>query len=214
MGQFSRTETEKINHVVLDCSIRRFTVYETQAYIKEHLLSYPTVRNYRRRQRDSAQQWIANLAKSKRASYIACYRERIEEVEIIQRKLWEMINNPHIGPGTRVNAAETLLKCTEQLIQLYDCLPLVNAIRDYGCGYDHDYDHNQDSLPLYPSSSSSSSLPSPLSHIPRSPCLTRRPLYDSDDKDKDRDKDNNSGFSDNDNDSDNDSHNDNDSEDN
>jgi len=70
-----------------DCNIMRFTVYETQAYIKERLqidVSYETVRNYRYKQKGSAQQWIAKLAKSKRADYIAQYRERIEEVETIQ----------------------------------------------------------------------------------------------------------------------------------
>lgn len=47
----------------------------------------------------------------------------------------------------------------------------MNAIRDYGCGYDHDKDKDQH-LPLYPSSS--------LSYVPSKPCLTRKPLYDSD----------------------------------
>jgi hypothetical protein len=141
MGQFSQIDTERINQVVLDANIRRFTVYETQLYIKEHLhidISYPTVRNYRRRQRDSAQQWIAKLAKSKRADYLAQYKARIDEVDALQRKLWGIINNPQISPRVQVEAAGTLLHCIEQMISLYDCMPLVNAIRDFGCGYDHD----------------------------------------------------------------------------
>lgn len=88
MGHFSRTQTEQINNAVNDCNIFRFTVFETQAYIKERLdidVSYETVRNYRYQQKSSANAWIKKLARSKRADYIAQYRERIEEVEKVQR---------------------------------------------------------------------------------------------------------------------------------
>jgi len=134
MGQFSRTQTESINHAVADCSIMRLTVGETQEWIKQNLnidVSYETVRNYRYRQKGSAMQWIKHLARSKRADYIYQYKERIDEVETVQRKLWEIMNAPETGPATKVKAAEALLHCSDHLCSFYDAMPVVNAMGDY-----------------------------------------------------------------------------------
>ena len=136
-GQFSRVQIEQINHAVSDCNIMRFTIGETVDYIKSHLqidLSYETVKNYKRRQRDSAQQWITNLAKSRRADYIAQYRERIEEIEKVQNELWNIINKPQTPSATQVKAAEALMHCTVHLIEIYDAMPLVKAMKDYTDG--------------------------------------------------------------------------------
>jgi hypothetical protein len=204
VGHVTLENAEQIRQYVLDCSIRRLTSQETAEYLRQK--GYPvdvrTVKRYRARIRQSAQSWIANLAKSKRGDYLAQYHERILEIYGLQKKLWEVINDENIGPHNRIEAAAKVLDCSKQLVALFDCLPLVNAIRDYGCGYDHD---NNKDLPLYPSSSS------PLSHIPSRPCLTRRRLYhdndsdNADNDDKSKDKDNNSDFSNSDNDSDSDS---------
>jgi hypothetical protein len=150
VGQFSQIQAEQIKQCVLDGSIKRFTVYETQLYIKQTLgisLSLATVKNYKAKSRLQAQNWIGKLAKSKRADYIAEYKARIDEVMRCQKTLWEIIDDKSTGPRTRVEACSKLLNCTEQLISLYDCLPIVNAVRDYGCGYDHDKDMPR---PLYP----------------------------------------------------------------
>jgi hypothetical protein len=45
---------------------------------------------------------------------------------------------------TKVEACGKLLNCTEALIQLYDCLPVINAIQDYGCGYNHGLGHDHE----------------------------------------------------------------------
>jgi hypothetical protein len=73
---------------------------------------------------------------------------RIDEIMHCQRTLWEIIDDKSTGPRARVEAIGKLLNCTDALIALYDCLPLINAIRDWGCGYDHDKDKPR---PLYQS---------------------------------------------------------------
>lgn len=147
MGQFTPIQTEQIKQCVLDCSIKRFTIYETQQYIKQTLgisLSCKTVKNYKARLRLQAQSWIGKLARSKRADYISCYRDRILEIEALQRNLWTVkADDKRTGPRTQVDASRALLDCTRALVELYDCVPLISAIRDYGCGYDHD---NKDML--------------------------------------------------------------------
>jgi hypothetical protein len=139
VGNVTPENAERIRQHVLDCSIRRFTTQETAEYLKQKGLPVDvrTVKRYRARIRESAQNWIAKLAKSKRADYIAEYKERIDEVQLYKRELLKLLDDETVDAHTKVEAIGKLLDCTGQQIQLYDCMPLVNAIRDYGCGYDH-----------------------------------------------------------------------------
>jgi hypothetical protein len=112
----------------------RLTVGETQEYIKQNLkldVSYKTVRNYRYKQKGSAMAWIKSLARSKRADYVYQYKERIDEVQSVQRKLWEILNNPHANLGVQVKAAEALLHCSSELCSFFDAMPIVNSMSDY-----------------------------------------------------------------------------------
>jgi hypothetical protein len=93
-------------------------------------ITIPTIKNYAATVREQSQKWISKLAKSRRAEYIAQYRERIQEVEAVQRKLWSLMR-PDTSPRTQVEACGKLLDCTSQLIELYDSLPVISAIRDY-----------------------------------------------------------------------------------
>jgi hypothetical protein len=108
-----------------------------------HPVDVRTVKRYRARIRESAQNWVAKLAKSKRAEYIAEYKERIDEVHLYKKELLKLVDDQKVDAHTKIEAIGKLLTCTGQLIQLYDCMPLLNAIRDYGCGYDHDKDIKQ-----------------------------------------------------------------------
>lgn len=89
MGNVTPENAERIRQYVLDCSIRRFTSQETAEYLKQKSLPVDvrTVKRYRARIRESAQTWVARLAKSKRAEYIAEYRERIDEVQLYKKEL-------------------------------------------------------------------------------------------------------------------------------
>ena len=82
MGNVTPEKAEKIRQCVLDSNIRRLTVEETAESFKQKGLpsNARTVKRYRAKIRESAQNWIASLAMSKRLDYIAEYRERIDEV--------------------------------------------------------------------------------------------------------------------------------------
>lgn len=133
MAAVTYETAERIKQVVLDCSIQRFTVDETVEALRQK--GYPvdarTVKRYRVKIRDSAQQWISQLAKSRRGDYIAQYRERIFEIETLQRELWNLMKSPETPPGARVKAADVLLQCTSHMVQLYDAMPLVKSLGDY-----------------------------------------------------------------------------------
>lgn len=147
-----RTErAETIRDYVLDCGIRRFTLIETAEYLKQKgfPVTVRTVKRYRARIRASAQDWVASLARSKRLEYIFEYMSRIQEVQKCQRELWNIVYDTQTFPRVRVEAIGKVLECSQHLVELYDCMPLINALRDYGCGYDHDHDNNnRDVLPL------------------------------------------------------------------
>lgn len=131
-----------IRQYVLDCSIKRMTSQETAEYLKQKGLPVDgrTVKRYRARIKESAQNWVAKLAKSKRAAYIALYKETIDEVQLYKQELWKIMDDGKVDAHTKIEAIGKLLNCTGQLVQLYDCIPLINAIQDYGCGYDHNKD--------------------------------------------------------------------------
>lgn len=134
MGKVTAEKAEKIRQCVLDCSIRRLTSQETVECLNQRYgikVEIITVKRYKSKLRESAQNWIAKLAKSKRADYIAQYKERIDEVHSMQSKLWNIVDSEKTHDRTKVEAIAKLLNCTEALVQLYDSIPLLNAIRDY-----------------------------------------------------------------------------------
>lgn len=139
-------------NTIIDCQIRRLTNTETVTLLQQSgiNISIKTVKNYKSQIRAQAGQWIAKLAKSKRNDYIAEYRERVQEIMKVQRFLWSVIEGTdggqqQGGPRTKVEAANSLMKATDALVELYDSLPLINAIRDYDARqpnsqYQHDLD--------------------------------------------------------------------------
>lgn len=126
-------QLEQIKNIIIDSQIRRLTNIETHTRLRELGIdiSIPTIKNYRVQIKVQAAAWIAKLAKSRRGAYIAQYRERIFEIEAIQKKLWDIIADQTTGRRTQVEASRALLSCTNALVQLYDCMPLVNALREY-----------------------------------------------------------------------------------
>jgi len=60
--------------------------------------------------------------------------ERIFEIEAVQKKLWDIIEgqpSQQTGPRIQVEACGKLLNCTQALTELYDAVPVVNAMGDY-----------------------------------------------------------------------------------
>lgn len=93
-------------------------------------ISIATVKNYKTQIRSQSQTWISKLAKSRRGDYVACYHERIQEIEAIQKKLWEIIESQTANPRTKIEGCGKLLECTNSLAQFYDAMPVVNAMGD------------------------------------------------------------------------------------
>jgi len=138
-SKYPPLQLEQIKSIIIDSQVRRLTDIETLTRLRELGIdiSIATVKNYKAQIKSQTQTWIGKLAKSRRGEYVSQYRERIIEVESVQRKLWEIISSSSTGSRSQIEACAKLLDCTEILTQLYDVLPVINAIRVYGCGYDH-----------------------------------------------------------------------------
>ena len=94
MPKYKPEIAENVRQAILDCNIRRLTLAETRQYLIDRVgieMNIQVISRYRAQLRQSAQRWIARLAKSKRADYIAEYRERIDEVRKCQRELWNIV---------------------------------------------------------------------------------------------------------------------------
>jgi hypothetical protein len=132
----TREKTEQITNYVNDCSIWRLTATETVEYLalKGFPVDIRTVKRYRARIRVSASKWIDTLAKSRRADYIATFRDRIEETYAYQRELWTIVNSKTTQPRTRVEAIAKLMTCTQILTDLYERVPVLTAIRQSDIG--------------------------------------------------------------------------------
>ena len=105
MGKVTLEHAEQIKQHVLDCNIMRLSANETADFLtqKGFPVDIRTVKRYRAKIRADASKWIDTLAKSRRADYIATFRERIEEVYAYQRELWIIINSSkNTHPRTRV----------------------------------------------------------------------------------------------------------------
>jgi hypothetical protein len=132
MGKVTPEKTEQITQYVLDCNVWRLTAQETAEYLtmRGFPIDIRTVKRYRARIRASASKWIDTLAKSKRADYIATFKERIDEIHAYQRELWLICYNKNIIPRTRVEAIARLMDCTGRLTDLYERVPVLTAIRE------------------------------------------------------------------------------------
>lgn len=64
---------------------------------------------------------------------VAEFKERIDEVYKYQHKLWEIVDDDSgkVHARSKVEAIGKLLNCTSSLVELYDCMPVMAAIREY-----------------------------------------------------------------------------------
>lgn len=91
-------------------------------------ISLPTLKRYKTQIRQGAQKWIANLVKSKRAEYIAEFKERIDEILTYQKEFWKIYNYENTKAPVRVMALRGLMESTMRLTELYDALPIVASL--------------------------------------------------------------------------------------
>ena len=77
--------------------------------------------------KNEASSWISSLAKTDHV-YINEYKLRIHELESNQKELWRLYYESKTNTTQKIMIQEKLAKITIYLTQLYDVLPIINAI--------------------------------------------------------------------------------------
>ena len=130
MSKFTIEERRYLKQLVQEAIVRRFTNNEAIVHIKKEIGKNITVKQVTRIKKDiknEASSWISSLAKTDYA-YFNEYKLRIHELESNQKELWRLYYESKTNTTQKIMIQEKLAKITVYLTQLYDVLPVINAI--------------------------------------------------------------------------------------
>lgn len=134
MPKLTTREQQVLRTLVAEAMVRRFSIMETQSYIKAQLgtiIGEREILRYRKQVKTESSKWLSDMAKS-RTEFIAEYRQRIKECEEIQRELWRTYLLSKDLPAIRVKCLAELLKASNQILEMYDALPVVYSLTGTG----------------------------------------------------------------------------------
>jgi hypothetical protein len=122
--QITEEQRERINDAVVECIIKRYTREETLIYIKDKLGEQVMTHDYNRIRGDLKRGLGTNLKHLQRDSY--AYRrehfKRIEEIRLIQKNLWKIVDENQDKPDLQKSCLSELNQSTVTLGNLYDLI--------------------------------------------------------------------------------------------
>jgi hypothetical protein len=130
LSKFTNEERRYLKQLVQEGIVRRFTNKEVLVHIKKEIGKNITIKQITRIKKDiknEASSWISSLAKTDHA-YINEYKLRIHELESNQKELWRLYYESNTNTTQKIMIQEKLAKITIYLTQLYDVLPVINAV--------------------------------------------------------------------------------------
>ena len=134
MFKFTIAERKHLKQLVQEAIVRRLTNKEAIAHIKKGLGQDITIKHITRIKKDirgEASDWVSRLARTDSA-YIYEYKLRINELENNQKELWRLYYENTTNTNQKIMIQEKLAKITIHLTQLYDVLPIINAVTSLG----------------------------------------------------------------------------------
>ena len=123
----------QFKELVLDCLVKRYSEEESRIHIKDKLGIDIVVRDFNRVRGDLKRELGKNLRhlQRDRSAYGREYFKRIEEIRMIQKKLWKLIDENPDRPLLQKGCLSELYQSTITLGNLYESLRNLNQ-RDYG----------------------------------------------------------------------------------
>ena len=134
-GKFSRYQRKYIKQLVIESEVQRFTMEETQAYIKERIkqdISMAYLYTVKRNIKKNVGTRLAYLQKH-RTAFIAEFFNRADEVKKYQKDLWQ-IYHAHPSDGhLQKDCLRELHQLTITLGNMYAALPAYSglSLQDY-----------------------------------------------------------------------------------
>ena len=117
-------QRERIKDDVVQSIIKRYTIEETQQYIRVKHGRDLLPHDYNRIRGELKRDLGTNLRhlKRDRYAYRREYFKRIDEIRLIQRNLWKLIDNNEIRPELQMDSLSELNQTTVTLANLYDSI--------------------------------------------------------------------------------------------
>lgn len=124
-------QIENIKDAVVECIIKRYTREETLNYIKDKLGEVVT-HDYNRIKGELKRELGTNLKHLQRDKYAYRreYFKRIEEIRLIQKKLWKLIDENQDKPDLARSCLAELNQSTVTLGDLYDSIRNLDQIEN------------------------------------------------------------------------------------
>jgi len=114
-------QKENIKDTVVECIIKRYSREETLTYIKDKLGVEIMTHDYNRIRGELKRELGTNLKHLQRDNYAYRreYFKRIEEIRLIQKKLWKLIDENQDEPDLQKSCLSELNQSTVTLSNLY-----------------------------------------------------------------------------------------------
>jgi len=117
-------QKENIKDTVVECIIKRYSREETLIYIKDKLGLEIMTHDYNRIRGELKRELGTNLKHLQRDNYAYRreYFKRIEEIRLIQKKLWKLIDENQDEPDLQKSCLSELNQSTVTLSNLYESI--------------------------------------------------------------------------------------------
>ena len=117
-------QRENIKDTVVECIIKRYSREETLSYIKDKLGVEVMVHDYNHIRGELKRELGTNLKhlQRDRYAYRREYFKRIEEIRLIQKKLWKIIDENQDKPDLQKGCLAELNQSTVTLGNLYESI--------------------------------------------------------------------------------------------
>ena len=127
-------QRRKLKQIVLDCNLKRYTNDETLEYIQSTTGKHMTIRNLlyiKAEIKKDTGVWLDGLAGT-RLSYVAEYRERIDEILSYQKALQELYRQSLEQKNSilALHIIKELHALTMTLTRFYNSAPIIHALKD------------------------------------------------------------------------------------
>jgi len=115
---------ENLKDVILECIIKRYTVEETLSYTKNKLGVDITNHDHNRIRGELKREIGTNLKHLQRdkSAYRREYFKRVEEIRLIQKNLWKLIDENQVKPELQKDCLKELHHSTVTLGNLYESI--------------------------------------------------------------------------------------------
>jgi hypothetical protein len=133
LSKFTNVEKEHLKQLVSDCIIQRLTTEESLLYIKDKLgleISQDYINHMRASLKKSAEKNLKYLQKDRFVYIQNIFFDRIQELEYMQKMLWEIVNKSRDKRNLQLSCLSELRELTVLLADFYDKLPIVLSVHD------------------------------------------------------------------------------------